>query len=65
MRQDLRMRYKKVLPISWTGNSTRNLILRQQFALAFLKVDLSKKVILNIDEVGDLESYSNSLFIVV
>ena len=37
MKQDLNMSYNCVVPIAWTGNSERNLILRQQFALAFLK----------------------------
>ena len=50
LRQDLGMRYKKIVPIAWTANSHRNLILRQRFALAFLGIDLDKKVILNIDE---------------
>ena len=53
------MGYKRVKPIAWTGNSVRNLILRQQFALSFLKQDLSKKVILNIDEVS-ISTLTNS-----
>ena len=44
------MRYRKVNPLTINTNSERNLILRQQFALAFLKLDLSKKTIINIDE---------------
>ena len=44
------MRFKRVKSISLTANSVRNLILRQQFALAFLKLDLSKKIIINVDE---------------
>ena len=44
------MRYKIVKPISWTENSPKCKILRQQFALAFLEIDLDKKVVLNIDE---------------
>ena len=44
------MRYKKVNGIAWTANSHRNLILRQQFALEFLKIDLEKKVVINVDE---------------
>ena len=50
MRRELRMRYRKVNPLTINTNSERNLILRQQFALAFLKLDLSKKTIINIDE---------------
>jgi len=44
------MRYRKVRPIAITANSRQNLIMRQQFALAFMKIDLSKKIILNVDE---------------
>ena len=50
VRKDLGMRYRKVKPICLTANSRQNLIMRQQFALAFLKIDLSKKIILNVDE---------------
>ena len=44
------MKYKRVSHTSWQGNSPRNLILRQQFALNFLKLDLNKKTIINCDE---------------
>ena len=44
------MRYKKVKAVSWQGNSDKNLILRQQFAKTFLKIDLSHKKIINVDE---------------
>ena len=50
LRKDLGMRYKKVKAVSWTANSHRNLILRQQFALKFLEIDMEKKVVLNCDE---------------
>ena len=50
MRTDLKMRYRKVLPIAYTANSERNKILRQKFAEKFLGIDLKKKVVLNIDE---------------
>ena len=50
MRKDLGMRYKKVIPVAWTANSHRNLILRQRFALAFLQIDLEKKVVISCDE---------------
>ena len=56
LRQDLGMRYKKIVPIAWTANSHRNLILRQRFALAFLGIDLDKKVILDIDETWSCRS---------
>ena len=50
MRKELGMKFKKVKAISLTANSERNLILRQQFALAFLRLNLREKVIINIDE---------------
>lgn len=50
MRYDLKMRYKKIIPLALTANSPRNLILRQQFALAFLEIDLEKKVVISVDE---------------
>jgi len=39
-----------VKAISWQGNAPKNLILRQQFALEYLKIDLRKKTVINIDE---------------
>ena len=50
LRTDLRMRYKQVHAVAWTANSHRNLILRQQFALRFLDIDLDKKVVVSLDE---------------
>ena len=50
MRHDLKMRYKKIIPLALTANSHRNLILRQQFGLAFLEIDLEKKVVISVDE---------------
>lgn len=50
MHKELGLRYKRVSHISWQGNSPRNLILRQNFGLNFLKLDMIKKTILNIDE---------------
>ncbi len=44
------MSYRKILPISIHGNSIKNLVLRQQFALKFLELMQAKKVIINIDE---------------
>ena len=46
----LGMRYKRVQEISWKANDPKNLVLRQQFAQAFLKIDLHSKIILNVDE---------------
>ena len=38
MRQDLDMRYKKVLPVSIHANSQKNLVCRQQFALKYIEL---------------------------
>ena len=38
MREDLGMRYRKVKPVSIHGNSDKNLILRQQFALKLIQL---------------------------
>ena len=46
----MKLRYKRIEPISWQGNSPKNLILRQHFAINFLKQDFAKKTIVNIDE---------------
>ena len=37
MRDDLNMRYKKIKAVSIHANCAKNLILRQQFALEFLR----------------------------
>jgi len=44
------MGYKKVNEISLRSNDPKNLILRQQFARTFLKLDLHSKIIINVDE---------------
>lgn len=38
MREDLGMRYRKIVPISVHGNSEKNLVLRQQFALKLIQL---------------------------
>ena len=38
MREDLGMRYRKIKPVSIHGNSDKNLILRQQFALKLIQL---------------------------
>ena len=38
MRQDLDMRYRKVLPVSIHANSQKNLVCRQQFALKYIEL---------------------------
>ena len=50
MRDDLGMRFRKVVPISIHGNSTKNLILRQQFAKVMLSLLLQGKTLVNTDE---------------
>ena len=50
MKKDLKMKFKKIIPLALTANSHRNMILRQRFALAFLEIDLKTKVVWNIDE---------------
>ena len=50
MKHQMGMKYKRVKEISYQANSIRNLVLRQQFALTFLKLNLYGKIIINIDE---------------
>ena len=50
LRDELRMRYKKINSVSIHANSIKNLVLRQQFALEFIKQWHKKKIIINIDE---------------
>ena len=48
--REMNMKYKRVQAITWLGNTPKNLILRQQFGMAFLKLDLSQKTVINVDE---------------
>ena len=50
MRKDCELSYRKIKAISIHGNSARNLILRQQFAVKFLQLSNPNKVFLNVDE---------------
>jgi hypothetical protein len=50
MREDLGMKYRKVVPTSIHGNSVKNLVLRQQFAINLTRLLQDGKVILNMDE---------------
>ena len=50
MKRELDLRYSRIKQISWQGNSDKNKILRQHFALTLLEVDFAKKVVLNVDE---------------
>ena len=38
LKDNFGMRYKKIKRVPFTGNREQNLILRQQFALAFIKL---------------------------
>ena len=49
-RNELGLKYKMSKKITFQGNSERNLVLRQQFAIEMLKLLDSKKRILNVDE---------------
>ena len=50
MRQDCDLSFRKIKPMSIHGNCDKNLVLRQQFALHFIKLSTQKKVFLNVDE---------------
>ena len=50
MREDCEMSYRSIKRISIHGNSPKNLVLRQQFAIEMLKVSNEGKVLLCIDE---------------
>jgi len=50
LRHHCNMRYRKIKEVSWQSNSARNLILRQRFGLAFLKLDLENMTVINVDE---------------
>ena len=50
MRDDCKMSFRKLKRISIHGNSPKNLILRQQFAINMVQQSLAGKVLLCIDE---------------
>ena len=50
MKWDMGMRYKKVVHVSIHANSAKNLVLRQQFALEYIRLLVSGRTILNVDE---------------
>ena len=50
MKNDLGMKYRKIKSISNQGNSPRNLVLRQQFALKYIQLMNEGKTIINVDE---------------
>ena len=50
MREDLGMRYRKLVPVSIHGNSEKNLVLRQQFAMKMIELLREGKNLLNVDQ---------------
>ena len=50
MRNQVGLRYRKIIRLAPQTNSPRCLILRQQSALVFLKLFQSKRRLINIDE---------------
>ena len=50
MKDDLKMRYRKIVTVSLKVNVPKNLILRQQFALKLIETMNSGKKIINVDE---------------
>ena len=50
MKQELGMRYRKIVSVSTTGNTPKNLVLRQQFALKLIEVLKIGKTVINVDE---------------
>ena len=50
MHKELSMRYRNIDNLSFQCNSKKNRILRQQFALAFLRINLMNKTVINVDE---------------
>ena len=50
MKEELGMRYRKIVSVSSTGNTPKNLVLRQQFALRLIDVLTAGKTVINVDE---------------
>ena len=50
LREEFGMRYKRIKRIPFCGNSDRNLILRQQFALSMIKLLRAGMYVINVDE---------------
>ena len=50
IREELGMRYRKIVSISSSGNTPKNLVLRQQFALKLIDILTAGKTVINIDE---------------
>jgi hypothetical protein len=50
MKTDLGMCYRKIVPMAIHANSSKNLVLRQQFALELIRQLGAGKRVMNIDE---------------
>ena len=50
LKEDLNMSYRKITQSAMMGNSVRNLVLRQQWALRFFRLGAEGKHFMNIDE---------------
>ena len=50
LKEDLNMSYRKLTQAAVMGNSVRNLVLRQQWALQFFRLAAEGKHFMNIDE---------------
>ena len=50
LKEDLNMSYRKITQAAVMGNSVRNLVLRQQWALQFFRLASEGKHFMNIDE---------------
>ena len=50
MSKDLGMKYRKIASVSRNGNTPKNLVLRQQFALKLIQLLESGKTVINVDE---------------
>ena len=50
LKEDLNMSYRKITQAAVMGNSVRNLVLRQQWALHFFRLASEGKHFMNIDE---------------
>ena len=50
MHRGLAASYRKIQKVSFQGNLNRNLLIGQQFAHAFMEIDLNKKTVINVDE---------------
>ena len=50
LKEDLRMRYRRITEAAVMANSVKNLVLRQQWALQFFQLAGEGKQFLNVDE---------------